>query len=133
MAISITCTICSREKRSGDWTFLPAYQRYIGDHIAVTRRIAQEESLPFFILSGVFGLIEESREIPWYEHLLTREDPYWDDLRMLVASQLKQHEIGRVNLYVKQKPTWEVYEQLLRDAAQPLGVSVHTVYIENNP
>jgi len=86
---SAFCTYCSADKseESGN---VPAIRRYLSSRIDRIYSAATELGLPFFILSGKYGLIPPERPIPWYDHLLTPgEVPAMSDV---VAQQM--HRLG---------------------------------------
>ena len=71
MAQMAICTICSREKLE-DRGMLPARERYTGSHITRVEELAISTMSPFFILSGVYGLLTPDEPIPHYDHVLTQ-------------------------------------------------------------
>jgi hypothetical protein len=93
---------------------LPAHRRYRGDHVAQVRQIAREKGLPFFLLSGKFGLIHEDRMVPCYDCLLSERDV--EPLIRKVRTQLAKRGIHRLWFYNKPKPQWEPYKRVLLGA-----------------
>jgi hypothetical protein len=104
------CTICSREK-DPEQTFLPAHQRYLGEHVALVRRYARENALPFFVLSGKFGLVHEDDMVPYYDYLLSEGDV--PKLIGLVEAQLIGHGMQKLWFHHKLKQSWKPYATAL--------------------
>jgi hypothetical protein len=79
------------------------------------RLIAEQERIPFFILSGLFGLISSTAPVPYYDYQLQKIEPR---LVMLVVSQV--HEIGveEIIFYTKHTEGWAPYRSLI---AQVMG------------
>lgn len=124
------CTICSREK-DPELTFIPAHQRYRGDHIALVRQFAREKGMPFFILSGKFGLTHEDDMVPHYDYLLTPHDV--EALIPTVEAQLMGHGLRKLWLYHKPKPAWQPYlEVLVRACARSEYVGLTIMPLEDN-
>lgn len=63
-------TYCSREKDPSAG-LLPAVDRYLSSRIQVSLEASSRLGTGFRILSGLFGLLAEDREIPEYDHILT--------------------------------------------------------------
>ena len=113
------CSICSHEKREEEG-LLPARERYLGSHIAKVEREASQEGLPFFILSGVYGLIPAEEGISYYDQSLTVVGvPF---LTIKVHSQLRQYGLDAVHFFTKTKTSWEPYLEALKLATESLGV-----------
>ena len=71
--MKVWITPCCAEK-SAAVAPLPALERYLAPRI---KRVAEQAALakrPFRVLSGRFGLLEATAEIPWYDYLLRAED-----------------------------------------------------------
>ncbi len=66
MSIAI-CTLCSRDKNE-EVGLLPARERYVSERIRNVERIANELGVPFYIVSGKFGLLQADELIPYYDH-----------------------------------------------------------------
>jgi hypothetical protein len=79
------CTYCSRKKchESGE---IPAIRRYISSRIQKVYEAALAVNLPFYVLSGRFGLLEPQRNIPDYDYLLQADKV--PELSGLVANQI---------------------------------------------
>ncbi len=118
----IVCTICSKKKddRPG---LLPACERYLGEHIVQTRSIA--ERYPFYILSGLYGLIPADTRILNYDHLLVEEEV--DKLSRLVAQEIVRRRILRIRYFHDpdpDKPSWRPYTDTLNKAAEISGAQI---------
>src|SRR5665213_1086849 len=97
--------ICSAGSRAKDpWQYpLPARLRYTGSHIAKVARTAHEEALPFYILSGVYGLVAADDPIPYYDHLLSLDEV--GALAAKIVSRLLLDNIHEVRFCTKAKLT----------------------------
>lgn len=71
--MSALCTYCSKRKshESGE---IPAIRRYKSERIERVYQAARTLTLPFFILSGRFGLVRPEECIPDYDHLLKPDE-----------------------------------------------------------
>ena len=87
---------------------------YSREHISRVEAIASRLQHPFFILSGLLGLIPSSMSIPNYDFLLT--DEWVENLAQKLSRQLRCYEIVHVLFYSKNKPTWSVYRLALEQA-----------------
>lgn len=92
------CTYCSAQK-SREIGEIPAIRRYQSSRIETVHTAASSLGLPFYILSGEFGLILPERPIPWYDHLLRPEEV--SSLVELMASQIYQHSITGLVYFTK--------------------------------
>ncbi len=117
----IICTICSKHKNDSKG-LLPARLRYTSPHIKAVERIAEKSKLPFFILSGKYGLISADEMIPSYDYYL--EERAIDSLAKTVYEQLKKHSITELDFYTESKPSWAPYELVLRKGAELAGVAL---------
>lgn len=104
----VVCTICSKEKAQGP-VLMPARKRYLGEHIGLAASAARFR--PFFILSGVFGLIPADTGIPYYDHRL--EDAEVEKLAGRVAQQVRHHKIRIVFYLHEPKESWQPYTKAL--------------------
>ncbi|MBL4644364.1 MAG: hypothetical protein JKX80_00680 [Candidatus Pacebacteria bacterium] len=120
------CTICSRKKNDGA-ELIPARVRYAGDHIKTTADIAEESNLPFFILSGKYGLISSEEKIPDYDYYL--EEQAVDSLAQTVAKQLKERDITELVLHTEGKDSWKPYDSVLQKATELAEVTLQRVSI----
>lgn len=122
----VVCSICSREKDESN-DDLPARLRYRGSHVAKVARYAQQEGLPFFILSGVYGFISEDERIEWYDHLLAADEV--PALARKIEAQLRELKLQEVHFYTKRKPNWEPYLEALNRGAKMLGIRILVHYM----
>jgi len=90
------CTYCSKEKRE-DKSQLPSIDRYISQRIKHVHQLALEHDADFLILSGKYGLLKGSAEIPYYDHLLSTDEV--EDMTKLVSSQLRNAEVKRLKCF----------------------------------
>lgn len=126
----IMVTIGSREKRHDDGD-LPAQERYVGMHINYVRLIAEQKGIPFFILSGLYGLTSAVAPLPYYDYEL--QGKIEPRLVMLVVDQL--HEIGveEIIFYTKHTEGWAPYRSLIAqvmgavNARTPLNLIIQTL------
>ena len=116
------CCICSRAKNE-NVALMPARQRYCGSHIAKVAEYAAQRELPFFILSGTYGLIPGEVLIPYYDHLLVAQEV--TALMLKVHSQLRRLGLREIHFYSKVKPSWMPYQVALVLASESLGVHLH--------
>lgn len=120
---TIVCSICSKVK-STEAGKLPARQRYQGSHIGKVEAIALEQGVPFFILSGRFGLLAADEGVESYDYLLIEEDV--QRLADEIQVKLYEHKIGVVHFYTKLKPQWEPYGRALAIACSAAKVRLIT-------
>ena len=117
--MKIVCTICSRHKRE-DKKFLPARVRYTSARIQEAEKIATDTNLPFFILSGKYGLISSEQEIPNYDYLL--EESNINNLVKIVCEQIKRNNITEIDFYSDHKDNCETYEEVINKSVNLTGV-----------
>lgn len=114
-------TTCSAEKRRAAGP-LPAAHRYTHPRIATAWAAARTEGLPFFILSGVFGLLDAHTPVPWYDHALAQDEvaALWPR----VAGRLRTRGITALDLHMAPPgtPGWAPYHAVVRAAAEAAGV-----------
>ena len=111
--MNIAVTICSKHKDERS-ELLPARERYISEHIRKTEKIATDAGLPFFILSGKYGLVPVDELISNYDHYLEMEAV--DDLVKVVALQLTEFSVSEVDFYMEDKESWIPYDMTLKKA-----------------
>lgn len=95
------CTYCSKEKRQ-DPVLLQAIKRYDSKRVRSVHQRARREGVEFLILSGEYGLLRVTDEIPNYDHLLKREEV--GALVDRVVVQIKALRIGELVYFSK---PWE--------------------------
>ena len=122
----VIATICSRKKNASTM-LLPAYERYLGEHIQKAKLIALQKNAPFYILSGLLGFIPAETQIDFYDYLLL--DSKVDELVILVAKQIREASITEINLYTENNPNWQPYHRTIQDASLVTGVVCSIVHL----
>ena len=122
-------TYCSRDKdpQSG---LLPAVDRYRSLRIQSVAEAAASLGFDFHILSGLYGLIKPTREIPDYDHLLTEAQVAGH--AGLVAGQLEEFGVARVIFVTRTleaDPGTEPYRETMRQACGGAGVRYETLEV----
>lgn len=117
--MKIVCTICSK-KKDEDEKLMPARLRYSAPHIQLTDKTATEAGLPFFILSGKYGLIEGEKEIPYYDYYL--EEKAVDDLVKILIQQINDYGITEIDFYTEEKESWLPYQNAIRKSSESTGI-----------
>lgn len=127
MSPAAVVTTCCAEKRP-DREPLPAIERYLAPRIAAVRDQARAAGLPFYILSGEFGLLAGHAPIPWYDHALEPEEV--EALTERVVLQLARAGVTRVEFHARPRdvPGWAPYHEVMERACHrtrlPLAVRV---------
>ncbi len=111
--MEIIATICSKSKRD-DNGLLPAMARYTGAHIEESFRVARDRGLAFFILSGKYGLISSTSEIPYYDKYLEMKDTR--ELAKTVKDQILDSKISTVHFFIEEDPRWVPYIETIKEA-----------------
>jgi hypothetical protein len=126
--MKIVLTICSFEKDKNE-KILPAIERYTHPRIKEVNEIAINENLPFYILSGKFGLLKSTSLIPWYDKLLESEDV--NSMVPLLVEQLVKEKISKIHFYGKSKSAsgWGAYYDLIELACEKLGIKLNVFEI----
>lgn len=111
----VIVTVCSKDKDRSK-NDMPAYQRYKSPRIKRVRSIARKQNLPFYILSGEYGLIGDDEIIPYYDHLLNEDEVH--NLSLLVKDQVKLTGITSIEFYAEPRsgnwiPYYKVIEHLI--------------------
>ncbi len=120
-AREVICTICSKEKKN-DPNPMPAVKLYLGEHIRRAHSVALSERRPFFILSGVHGLVESGRHLRHYDQRL--EEDKVDDLAALVARQIVWNKIQTIRYLHEPKDSWKPYTRALCKAIELSGIGL---------
>lgn len=107
-------TICAK-KKDGNPELLPAYLRYLAPHIEQTHTKAKKLNIPFYILSGKYGLVPANEEISDYDYYLEKEKV--EDLSDLMAEQIKKLGITEIDFYFEEKESWKPYISALEKAS----------------
>lgn len=125
----IFSTYCSAAK-SRDAELLPARERYLSDRICQVHAAADAVGADFRILSGRYGLLAASDAIPYYDHLLTREEVAGHAAK--VERQLRPLEPGRVIFFLRplaEDPDVEPYLATIQAACEMARISLALVEI----
>jgi len=128
-------TICSKNK-SAKKGLVRARERYISQRIDKVVELAQQLSVPCFILSGKFGLISSETEIPWYDHLMQEKDI--NDIVKKSLDFLKDFnrtnpEITQLDFYVvspQKDPNTRVYITAIEKIAMQAGLNLKVEFCE---
>lgn len=122
--MKILCTYCSASK-DPDKGLIPAFKRYISPRIIFVQEVAEKQDIHFCILSGKFGLVDWNQPLPWYDHLLLREEV--PGLVEIVKNQLTSKNIHEVNYYTRD-PKFDInllpYINTIEKASQTIGVEM---------
>jgi hypothetical protein len=122
-------TICSKNK-DGSTGDIAAYLRYKSNRINEVMKVATKKKLPFFILSGKYGLIKHDQPIPFYNHLLVNEET--DRLAKIISDQIINYGINSITFYAKPKlQDWAAYYDALEKAASmaKINLDIHTLKV----
>ncbi len=120
--MKIVATICSKNKLEIEGE-LPAQELYTAPHIVDTKKIADEEGLDFYILSGLYGLIPGTQKIPFYDYYL--EPDAVPELIDKVVEQLEEAEITEIDFYYEDKESWKPYINSILGACERLEVKLN--------
>lgn len=123
-------TYCSAEKQIDDAP-LPAIERYRSDRIKRIYSAALTCGARFFILSGEFGLLLPTQQIPYYDHLLTGDEVELHSIK--VAEQIKQYDLTQIlffTLPVALDEKLAAYHASLRLACQIASINLSFVEID---
>lgn len=127
------CTYCSRGK-SDSPGLLPAMERYLSGRIVAAGAAAAALGVRFCILSGEYGLIAPDAPIPYYDHLLTRDE--MPALAQTVARQLGELGITRLVFVTRPlgvDPGAAPYGEVLAMAAASCSVALCTIELPRPP
>ena len=119
--MKVIVTICSKHKDNRP-ELLPARERYISEHVKKTEKIAKELELPFFILSGKYGLLDGDEMVSNYDYYLEMEAV--DDLVKIVLTQLKKFNVTEIDFYMEDKESWIPYDITLKRATDLTKVAL---------
>lgn len=120
--MKIVATICSKDKLEVDRE-LPAQELYLGQHVEDTKKIADQEGLDFYILSGLYGLIPGTQKIPLYDYYLQPDAV--EELTERVVQQMEEAEITEVDFYFEDKESWQPYIDTIKNACERLDVKLN--------
>ncbi len=96
MAKKIYVTYCSAEKNPIEKE-IKAIDRYRSERINHVRALAKQDKADFMILSGKFGLLQPTDQIPNYDHLLKAFET--TRLSKTVARQMKSLKGKSIVMY----------------------------------
>lgn len=119
--MELAATICSRQK-DPDVTMMPAHRRYLGAHVAYARARARDMGLPFFVLSGKFGLLRDDDPVPYYDYRLGMHDVEW--LARIVVAQYGGLRVTHVWFWHEAKESWGPYLKVMTTAAARTGAGL---------
>lgn len=125
------CTYCSYSK-SLDPELIPAIKRYQSDRIERVHAAASSLKLPFFILSGKFGLLQPQQCIPYYDHLLTADEV--PALAELVLRQIAENAVDGFLYFTKplaNNINVLLYYDALAGACRKLSIFFSVVELED--
>lgn len=95
--MEIFCTYCSRPKKETNGK-IPAIERYKSKRIRGVYDSANKLGIPFYILSGLFGLIPSDEPIPYYDHLLLPDE--MNAMAIKVMEGIKKNKINKVIFFI---------------------------------
>jgi hypothetical protein len=120
--MKIIVTICSNKKNTTS-DELTAAKRYTSSRIKRVKSIAKRRGLPFFILSGKYGLIAKDEIVPYYDHLLSEDEV--DAITLLVIKQVQSAAVTSIELYAKPREgNWIPYYRVLEEIAKELNINL---------
>ena len=117
------CTYCSAKKDNSSRE-LPALKRYKSNRITSIYDLAIKSKIPFYILSGKYGILHPEDTIPYYDTLLKPTKII--DHSNTVAKQLKNLGISELIFYLKsiqEDPNIKPYIECLKLATEKAGVN----------
>lgn len=125
------CTYCCKEKRD-DTGQLPAIDRYLSERIRYVYQLALESEAEFRILSGKYGLLRGSDEIPYYDHLLRVGEV--EAMTTIVSSQLKNAGVKRLRCFsapLALEPQVKPYIEVLTSACGAERIEFEITHLES--
>ena len=114
--MKIICTYCSKEK-STEIKPIPAIKRYRSNRIDHIHEISKKRAIPFYILSGKFGLISATESIANYDHLLKYSEV--NSHAELIKKQIQKEKITAIEYYtmdVADEPNLKPYLACIQKA-----------------
>jgi|TARA_B110000495_G_C22887508_1_gene517602 hypothetical protein len=126
----IYCTTCSKDKSTHEGR-IAAIQRYQDERITSVYHKSQKDNKGFRILSGKYGLLSPTDQIPWYDQVLLLNEV--NNMIDLAALQLKHAEVCSVELFVKdpeQNPDWQNYVTTMVGACSKLDIELEVKYLD---
>lgn len=98
--MTVFCTYCTYKKNQSSIP-TPAVELYNSKRIDSCYKAAKHLGLPFYILSGKYGLLDAVENISYYDHLLIEKEV--EDHAKIVAKQIQNNNIARIVFF--QVPT----------------------------
>jgi len=121
-------TYCSKEKKMNAG-LLSALERYHDSRIDKVKLFANTDAEQFRILSGEFGLLKATNEIPWYDHLLQGDEI--ESMAEKVAAQFLAAEKPEEVLFFMQSPHIDPnvlpYAKVMERAGELSGIKIRLV------
>ena len=128
--MQIYCTTCSKDKSTKEGR-IPAIQRYRDQRINSVYHQSQIENKGFRILSGKYGLLSPTDEIPWYDQALLPHEV--ENMIELIATRLKSENIDFVLFFAKnpkENPDWEPYVNAIIGACEKADTKLEIKLID---
>lgn len=126
----VYCTSCSKEKSTKEGR-IPAIQRYRDERINSVYHRSQMDNKGFRILSGKYGLLSPTDEIPWYDQVLLPHEV--ENMIDLIAIKLEAENISTIEFFIKdpnENPDWETYANAMIGACEKTGTKLEIKLID---
>ena len=126
----IYCTTCSKDKSTHEGR-IAAIQRYQDERITTIYHKSQQDNKGFRILSGKYGLLSATDEIPWYDQILLLHEV--NNMIDLATVQLEHAEVSSVKLSVKdpqENPDWQNYITAMVGACSILDIELEIKFLD---
>lgn len=117
------CTICSKGKRK-DKELLPAIERYLSSRIKNVYQEASSQNVKFLIFSGEYGFLYPHNLIPFYDHLLSKEEV--ESFLPILKKQNLFLEITELECFMRKMSVsgWEPYYTILRRFSEEENIKI---------
>ena len=126
--MKVLCAFCTNKKDKST-KLLPASARYLGSSAKKAAEKAKELNLPLYFMSGEFGFIPETMEIPDYDKLLVEGEVA--TLSDVVAVQMAKAGVSSVLLYAKPKEKFLIpYYDTIETACAKAEITLELEIIE---
>jgi len=132
---TIFITYCSKEKDESSQV-LQAIKRYKSNRILKVYEASKLVTTDFIILSGEFGLLKPSDEIPYYDHLLVMEEvnKYTEKLTKQLTEIINKNKekikIIFFTEYLKNDPNLKPYQISIKTACKNLNIEFMMIEME---
>ncbi len=126
--MKILATYCSALKNE-TVELVASHKRYKSNRIESIRIKAQNLAIPFFILSGKFGLIRSDQPIPYYDHLLVMAEV--ESHSKLVAEQIKEAGISKIEFFsrsIHEDPNIKAYLDCMKMACETNSIPLQIIH-----